>query len=1015
MYIVLFQKIKMTKSSEVEELPLSVINVPKCFGAEELIDHTSRMTRARTLRDSTFVFISKRNFEKVIRVDPEILKNEEMIASRRQLIADVVKSLPFFSSLKLKEVGPLITYNDEKLFKLGELLELREFNPGEAIYSTGDLSQGVFYIISGSVNVYAQGVATGDKSTINQLMQDTWFGDLNRERSTTVKANGPTPVKLLYLPRKNYISFQNTAPTLARLLDGRLRIRSVEWLEKLAIFADIKENKPWSKFGLLGSLLNFKECNTGEVICREGETDRSFYIVDHGRFKVTVNDNGRELPMETLKEESMFGELALLQGLPCISTVTCVSPGLLCVLSHEAYQRFIRVAPELEDTFSSLILNRTATTLKKFRIFDHVRENKPWSKIELLASLLSYQRFDQGQIVLKEGDETNSLYLLLHGKVITTVRDSSGRIIDIEELASGDFVGEESLMTPAPTRRTTVRTTVPTLFLVLSREAFHKFLAVTPEIVPPLTEMITNRKLAAEEHMSSSHPELVDLIKYDNDDVKIGPEETEKAPVAETPQPMKAPAREHVSLHQRVGSIGPVRSLPKVPAFRQAMGLSVEDDEEFIRQAKKQQQETAQSVVAPISPGVLQRVRAGAEVGPSGPLPKTPAWVQSNEEQNEDNETAETDAVPTEEEAFEDATETQKEVHEPLVSTEHVANKDPASPEQVVDASAADPVSEEPAASGVAENESKDSPQSGVESVRQGEEGLQAALTKDEREATRSSPKAKIKRTSSNQAIQVDIIADESIVVSSSSAASQAAEALSRETGSVQDRKKLFLQASKSSPVSPKNRADNQPKSVIDHRPKVRELAALFEHVTKVRDKLTKRTKPKPSKYQSDETHNASANDTSGSLTSPKFTQSMTAKDVAASPKPTTPAPEESEVEAPPSTENEDYQKDGNTNDVDAIAVEAAPEPEVADSGDVETATKDEDANEPDKANLEDSEVQPAIGADKAESQEGDEDSIEQQESQTEETGDVQAPDAHTGGKKKRKRKKKGKNTSLIS
>lgn len=39
--------------------------------------------------------------------------------------------------------------------------------------------------------------------------------------------------------------------------------------------------------------------------------------------------------------------------------------------------RLKKIAPELTDSFTSLILYRTAGTLKKFKLFDSLRENKP--------------------------------------------------------------------------------------------------------------------------------------------------------------------------------------------------------------------------------------------------------------------------------------------------------------------------------------------------------------------------------------------------------------------------------------------------------------------------------------------------------------------------------------------------------------------------------------------------------------------------------------------------------------
>lgn len=70
----------------------------------------------------------------------------------------------------------------------------------------------------------------------------------------------------------------------------------------MPFFAKIKENKPWSKLALLGSLFKFKQFADGDVVCREGEFSTGFYIIANGRCRVSVAnaDDDAELTIDEL-------------------------------------------------------------------------------------------------------------------------------------------------------------------------------------------------------------------------------------------------------------------------------------------------------------------------------------------------------------------------------------------------------------------------------------------------------------------------------------------------------------------------------------------------------------------------------------------------------------------------------------------------------------------------------------------------------------------------------------------
>lgn len=76
---------------------------------------------------------------------------------------------------------------------------------------------------------------------------------------------------------------------------------------------------------LLGTLFEFKEAEPGEVICREGDADREFYLVIEGRLKVTVINDNRVIELSILRENDWFGEISLIFNTTRTATITCES------------------------------------------------------------------------------------------------------------------------------------------------------------------------------------------------------------------------------------------------------------------------------------------------------------------------------------------------------------------------------------------------------------------------------------------------------------------------------------------------------------------------------------------------------------------------------------------------------------------------------------------------------------------------------------------------------------------
>ena len=86
--------------------------------------------------------------------------------------------------------------------------------------------------------------------------------------------------------------------------------------------------------------------------------------------------------------------------------------------------------------------------------------------------------FPKNVVVVTEGDETDSLYIIVSGKVKIFVSDERGKEIVLNESGPGEYFGE-MVLDEGP-RSASVMTLEPTRFLVVPKEDFKDFVAKSP-------------------------------------------------------------------------------------------------------------------------------------------------------------------------------------------------------------------------------------------------------------------------------------------------------------------------------------------------------------------------------------------------------------------------------------------------------------------------------------------------------------------------------------------------------
>ena len=130
--------------------------------------------------------------------------------------------------------------------------------------------------------------------------------------------------------------------------------------------------------------------------------------------------------------------------------------------------------------------------LRKIPLFADLSEED----LERLYQMAETVSFPAGQLVLREGDQGDSLFVVLTGELEVTKRQGSQDIL-LALYKPGQFFGEMALLEQAP-RSASVRTLQESRLLVISQAAFQTLLSCSPAAPLKILRTVTSRLRSTE-------------------------------------------------------------------------------------------------------------------------------------------------------------------------------------------------------------------------------------------------------------------------------------------------------------------------------------------------------------------------------------------------------------------------------------------------------------------------------------------------------------------------------------
>ena len=118
-------------------------------------------------------------------------------------------------------------------------------------------------------------------------------------------------------------------------------------------------------------------------------------------------------------------------------------------------------------------------------------------QIETLLNYVQHKSYPRGVFVMQAGDETDSLYVILSGKVKVVINDDQGREVILGFMGAQDFLGERGILDAQP-RSASVYTLENCEMLRLSKEGFMTCVRENSEVAMLVIRNLVKRLRAAD-------------------------------------------------------------------------------------------------------------------------------------------------------------------------------------------------------------------------------------------------------------------------------------------------------------------------------------------------------------------------------------------------------------------------------------------------------------------------------------------------------------------------------------
>ncbi|XP_045168122.2 patatin-like phospholipase domain-containing protein 7 isoform X1 [Mercenaria mercenaria] len=228
---------------------------------------------------------------------------------------------------------------------------------------------------------------------------------------------------------------------------------------------------------LLDDRVHLHTYRGGMNLMKQGDQEASLIFVVSGQLNVLqhyVGEEAKEVKLFSAQPGDIVGALAVLTGEPSFFTIRSKCETRVVVISKKDFYLIMREQP-------SVVLNTASTTL--IRLTPFVRQ---------IDFALDWMMIEAGRALFRQGDHSDSIYIVLTGRLRTVITSSGDKKEMVGEYGRGELVGIVEVLTQQE-RVTTGIAVRDTELAKLPSELLNVIKRKFPQVVTRLIHLLGQR------------------------------------------------------------------------------------------------------------------------------------------------------------------------------------------------------------------------------------------------------------------------------------------------------------------------------------------------------------------------------------------------------------------------------------------------------------------------------------------------------------------------------------------
>ncbi|XP_076455375.1 patatin-like phospholipase domain-containing protein 7 isoform X2 [Babylonia areolata] len=230
---------------------------------------------------------------------------------------------------------------------------------------------------------------------------------------------------------------------------------------------------------LLDGRLSLQRVKAGTILCKQGDQDANLVFVVRGTLHVlqqSVGEATKEVKLFSVTPGEMTDMLPVLTGEPSFFTTRAKTDVILVIITKANFYSMMR-----EEPF--IVLNMGRMTVRRMSPF-----------VRQIDFALDWQMTEAGKALFRQGDNSDSVYIVLTGRLRSVITLVGGKKEVVGEYGRGELVGIVEVLTHTE-RATTNMAIRDTEVAKIPKELLTLIKLKYPQVVTQLIHLLGQRIL----------------------------------------------------------------------------------------------------------------------------------------------------------------------------------------------------------------------------------------------------------------------------------------------------------------------------------------------------------------------------------------------------------------------------------------------------------------------------------------------------------------------------------------